>query len=57
MNTVGTGGFGKVWRVISTKDKTKVFALKEMAKSRIIVKKSISSVLMERNLLSELYHP
>jgi protein kinase A len=37
---IGRGGFGKVWRVESKKDKEH-FAMKEMAKARIIHKKSI----------------
>ena len=48
---VGKGGFGKVWRVEHKKDK-KVFAMKEMQKAKVISKKSVQSVMNERNLLS-----
>lgn len=37
---IGRGGFGKVWRVEGKKEKTQ-FAMKEMAKARIISKKSV----------------
>ncbi len=49
---VGRGGFGKVWRVQSKKDKNDEFAMKEMAKARIITKKSVPSVMNELKLLS-----
>lgn len=49
---VGRGGFGKVWRVQSKKDKNDEFAMKEMAKARIITKKSVPSVNNELRLLS-----
>ena len=38
---IGRGGFGKVWRVQAKKDKRDEFAMKEMAKARIITKKSV----------------
>ncbi len=38
---IGRGGFGKVWRVESKKEKGEQFAMKEMAKARIITKKSV----------------
>jgi len=53
---VGKGGFGKVWRVESKKLK-QTFAMKEMSKSKVISKRSVSSVINERQLLSELRHP
>lgn len=53
---IGKGGFGKVWKVESKKNK-KLFALKEMSKALIITKKSVNSVMNERNLLSTLKHP
>jgi hypothetical protein len=37
---IGRGGFGKVWRVEGKKEK-EMFAMKEMAKARIISKKSV----------------
>lgn len=52
---IGRGGFGKVWKVQSKKDK-KIYALKEMSKALIISKKSVTSVMNERQLLSELKH-
>mmetsp|Transcript_11153 Transcript_11153/g.9529 ORF Transcript_11153/g.9529 Transcript_11153/m.9529 type:complete len:355 (+) Transcript_11153:57-1121(+) len=50
---VGRGGFGKVWRVEHRKTK-RAYAMKEMSKSRIITKKSVNSVMNERQLLSVL---
>ena len=48
---VGRGGFGKVWRVESKKNKSEQFAMKEMAKARIITKKSVPSVINELKLV------
>jgi len=53
---IGRGGFGKVWRVESTKTKTP-FALKEMSKARIISKRSVNSVMNEKKFLVQLNHP
>lgn len=50
---IGKGGFGKVWKV-QMKKNTQYFAMKEMAKARIISKRSVDSVLNERIILSEL---
>lgn len=41
---IGKGGFGKVWSVRSKKNQ-KIYAMKEMHKTKIIGKKSIHSVL------------
>lgn len=49
---IGKGGFGKVWVVTLHNQKT-YYALKEMSKARILYKKSVSSVLNERNILAE----
>lgn len=53
---IGRGGFGKVWKVEKKKTKT-LYAMKEMSKSRVITKKSVNSVMNERQLLSVLKHP
>ena len=53
---IGKGGFGKVWKVKSKKNKTS-YALKEMSKLKVIDKKSIKSINSERELLSKLHHP
>ena len=50
---VGKGGFGRVW-VVTYKDKKRYYALKEMSKARIIQKKSIKSVMNEKNILCHL---
>ena len=52
---IGRGGFGKVW-VVSLKNKKKYYALKEMSKRRIIHKRSVESVMNEKNILQELKH-
>ena len=53
---IGKGGFGKVWSVRLKKNQ-RIYAMKEMHKTKIIGKKSIHSVLNERELLSRLKHP
>jgi len=50
---IGKGGFGKVWKV---EEGDHEFAMKEMSKQRVLAKKSVNSVLNERNLLSTLKH-
>jgi serine/threonine kinase 32 len=53
---IGRGGFGKVWKVEMRKQK-KLYAMKEMAKARIITKRSVNSVMNEKKFLSHLNHP
>lgn len=53
---VGKGGFGKVWRVREKKT-GRLYAMKQMLKSKVIVKKSVSSIMNEIELLSKLRHP
>lgn len=50
---IGRGGFGKVWRVEFRKT-MQVFAMKEMAKARVIAKRSVTSVMSEKKLLEKL---
>lgn len=53
---IGRGGFGKVWRVEAKKTK-QYYAMKEMSKARILSKRSVNSVMNERNILTQLKHP
>ena len=53
---IGRGGFGKVWKV-NLKRTQKCYALKEMSKLKIILRRSEKSIQSERELLSNLYHP
>ena len=53
---IGRGGFGKVWKV-NLKKTQKCYALKEMSKLKIILRRSEKSIRSERELLSNLYHP
>ena len=53
---IGRGGFGKVWKVEYKKSKMK-YALKEMIKAKILAKKSVNSVMNEKQLLTLLHHP
>ena len=53
---IGRGGFGKVWKV-NLKKTQKCYALKEMSKLKIILRRSEKSIQSERELLSKLYHP
>ena len=63
---IGRGGFGRVWKVrlkrqinskISDlrlqKNKSRIFAMKEMSKAKISLKKSIKSVANERKFLED----
>jgi serine/threonine protein kinase len=50
---VGKGGFGRVWKVKDKKTKT-IYALKVIDKARVISKKSVSSIINERQILSAL---
>ena len=45
-----------MWKVALKKSK-QIYAMKEMYKAKIIQKKSINSVMNERNLLAKLRHP
>jgi serine/threonine kinase 32 len=56
ISIIGKGGYGRVWKALMKK-KNKCYALKEMSKAKIIDKKSIGSIIFERNLLSEMNHP
>jgi hypothetical protein len=49
---VGKGGFGRVWKVQSKKFNNQVYALKEMSKARVIARKSLQAVMLERSILS-----
>lgn len=51
IKVVGKGGFGRVWKVELKKTK-QVYALKVMWKPRVLAKKSVQSVMNERQLLS-----
>lgn len=55
LQIIGRGGFGKVWKVYSRKHK-KQYAMKEMAKTKIIDKRSEVSIKAERDLLSIMNH-
>ena len=52
---IGRGGFGKVWKVSFKKNK--IYALKEMKKTKIIDRNSINCIMTEREVLSKLNHP
>lgn len=52
---VGKGGFGKVWKVMEKKSR-KIYAMKVMDKAKIITKKSVNSVINEREILCTLNH-
>lgn len=53
---IGKGGFGKVWKVVYKKYK-KIYAMKEMNKARILTKRSVKSVMNERQILTLLNSP
>jgi len=56
ISIIGKGGYGRVWKALMKKSK-KYYALKEMSKAKIIDKKSVTSIIFERDLLSEMNHP
>ena len=56
MYAIGKGGFGRVWKVMHKKTK-KIFAMKEMSKAKIFIRKSINSISKEREFLSKLNYP
>lgn len=56
LKIVGKGGFGRVWKVSDKKTK-QIYALKIMDKAKIITKKSVNSVMNERELLAKIQHP
>ncbi|CAD8084293.1 unnamed protein product [Paramecium sonneborni] len=53
---IGKGGFGKVWKV-EIKKSRQFYAMKEMSKAKVIAKRSVNSVMNERNLLAQYKHP
>ena len=53
---IGKGGFGKVWKVERKKSKQQ-YAMKEMSKARILTKRSLKSVMNERQILTQLHNP
>lgn len=53
---VGKGGFGKVWKVMEKSTKN-IYAMKQMQKVKIVSKRSVNSVMNERELLVKLKHP
>jgi serine/threonine protein kinase len=50
MEVIGEGGYGKVWKVEQLKTR-RPYAMKEMSKAAIIMKKSVDNVLNERKIL------
>lgn len=56
ISLIGHGGFSKVWKV-KWKKNNLIFALKEVSKARVIDKKCIKSVLLEREFLAKMNHP
>lgn len=53
---IGEGGYGKVWRVEMVRTK-KHYAMKEMSKALVVMKKSVDNVLNERKILEGLTSP
>ena len=56
ISLIGAGSFSKVWEV-KWKKNGKAFAMKEMSKARVIDRKSVKSVIAERDILSKMNHP
>ncbi len=53
MKVIGRGGFGKVWKVKDKKTK-KIYALKAIDKATVLSKKSVQSIMNEKELLATL---
>ena len=56
LEVIGEGGYGKVWKVELTRQK-KLYAMKEMSKGLIVMKKSVDNVLNERKIVEGLNSP
>lgn len=56
MEAIGEGGYGRVWRVEHLKTRG-IFAMKEMSKALIIMKKSVENVFNELKILTSLKSP
>lgn len=55
VQSVGKGGYGKVWKVVMKKT-SKTLVAKEMSKAKVVIKKSEALVMNERKLLESLHH-
>lgn len=53
---IGEGGYGKVWKVEHLKTRG-IFAMKEMSKALIIMKKSVDNIMNELKILANLNNP
>lgn len=47
---IGRGGFGEVW-IVNLKNHKKFYALKKMNKAKILMKKSVESIINEKEIL------
>ena len=47
---VGRGGFGEVW-IVNVKNHKRFYALKKMNKAKILMKKSVESIINENQIL------
>ena len=56
LEAIGEGGYGKVWKVELARNK-KLYAMKEMSKALVVMKKSVDNVLNERKILEGLRSP
>ena len=56
ISLIGRGGYSKVWKV-RLKKSNNFFASKEISKARVIDKKCVKAILLERELLSKINHP
>lgn len=56
IDVIGEGGYGKVWKVEMLKNK-KYYAMKEMSKGLVLMKKSVDNVLNELKVLQSLRSP
>lgn len=52
---VGRGGFGEVW-IVNLKNQRRFYALKKMNKAKILMKKSVESIMSENLILESLSH-
>lgn len=52
---IGRGGFGEVW-IVNIKGQRRFYALKKMNKAKILMKKSVDSIMNENQILDQLVH-
>ncbi|PVU94545.1 hypothetical protein BB561_002486 [Smittium simulii] len=56
LKVIGRGSFGKVFQVCK-KDSGRIYAMKVLSKSKIVMRSEVAHTLAERNVLAKINHP